>query len=354
MSEIHSPQIEVPQSKILLVDNDQRTLKLLKLRLENEGYSVSLAVDGQEGLVCFAQDRPELVMLDVNMPGMSGLTVLVKMKIKSPETPVIIMTAYGSEQVAVDAMKKGASDYLTKPFNTKEVCQVIKENIERSRIMISRNQLLEMLRSSSAELIGQISELERSNKELIDSIRTKSDILAKLETTNLKLKELSIRDGLTRLYNHVYFQERLNEEFTRSQRYNSALSFVMVDIDNFKEFNDRFGHQQGDSILVKVSQILMVSIRGIDFAARYGGEEFALILPNIDIKGAKLLSERLRNKVENYFSLEGEVDRPVTISQGVSGIPSGKIKNKTDLIKAADSALYKAKRQGKNRVMVAD
>lgn len=340
--------------KILLVDNDLRTLKLLTMRLENEGYNILTANDGQEGLALFAQNKPDLVMLDVNMPGMSGLTVLVKLKIKSPETPVIIMTAYGSEQIAVDAMKKGANDYLTKPFNTKEVCQVIKENVERSRIMISRNQLLEMLRSSSSELIGQINELERSNRELIDSIRTKSDILSKLETANMKLKELSIRDGLTKLYNHVYFQERLTEEFTRSQRYNSVLSFIMADIDNFKAFNDTYGHQQGDSILVKVSQILMASIRGIDFAARYGGEEFALILPNIDRSGAHLLAERLRNKVENYFSLEGEIPLKVTISQGVASIPHSNISTKTDLIKAADAALYKAKRQGKNKVILAE
>lgn len=341
------------QGTVLLVDNDLRTLKLLTMRLGSEGYNIITAEDGQEGLAEFSQNRPDLVMLDVNMPGMSGLTVLVKMKIKSPEIPVIIMTAYGSEQIAVEAMKKGANDYLTKPFNTKEVCQVIKENVERSRIMISRNQLLEMLRSNSSELIGQIDELERSNRDLIESIRSKSDILARLETANLKLKELSIRDGLTKLYNHVFFQERLAEEFVRSQRYNAALSFVMVDIDNFKDFNDRFGHQQGDSILVKISQILMVSIRGIDFAARYGGEEFALILPNIDRNGAHLLAERLRTKVENYFSLEGEVPLPVTISQGVASFPHPQIKSKTDLIKAADSALYQAKRKGKNLVVVA-
>ncbi len=346
-------ETSVSGANILLVDNDLRTLKLLTMRLENEGYKIITAHDGHEGLDLFNQNKPDLVMLDVNMPGISGLTVLVKMKIKSPETPVIIMTAYGSEQVAVDAMKKGADDYLTKPFNTKEVCQVIKENIERSRIMISRNQLLEMLRSSSSELIDQIDELERSNKELIDSIRTKSDILAKLESTNLKLKELSIRDGLTKLYNHVYFQERLTEEFNRCQRYRSILSFVMVDIDNFKDFNDSYGHQQGDSILVKISQILMVSIRGIDFAARYGGEEFALILPNIDQQGAQLLAERLRTKVENYFSLEGEVPLKVTISQGVATVPHPNIKTKTDLIKAADAALYQAKRKGKNRVIMA-
>jgi len=339
-------------SKILVVDNDPKTLKVLQLRLQNEGYQIIMAKDGPEALKRYKESQPDLVLVDVNMPGMSGLEVLKELKSEREELPVIVMTAYGSEEVAVDAMKRGANDYITKPFNSKEICQVIRENLERSLLMINRNRLLEELKASSGELVNRIEELERYNQELIESIRNKSKILAELESANLRLRELSIRDGLTKLYNHVYLQERLAEEFTRSQRYNSALSFVMADIDNFKKLNDTYGHQKGDEVLKKIAKLMMESIRGIDIAARYGGEEFVLILPQIDIEGAKMMAERLRKKVEIFFSNHNPGPLRVTISQGIASVPHPAIKTRSDLIQAADQALYEAKRKGKNRVEV--
>lgn len=355
-------------AKLLVVDNDPKTLKVLEMRLKNEGYEIALAKNGKQALQVFSEFEPDLVLVDVNMPGVSGLEVLAEIKLKIPELPVIVMTAFSSEEVAVDAVKKGANDYVTKPFNSKEICQVIKENIERSRMLKSRGQLLEKLKTSSSDLISKVNELEGYNRELINSIRAKSEILEDLEDTNLKLKELSTRDSLTNLYNHAYFQERLSEEFKRCQRYNKCLSFIMIDIDDFKDLNDTYGHQAGDSILIKLSNLLMESIRGIDIAARYGGEEFALILPKINAEGAKLLAERLRQHVEVYFddkknlpqNMRGllhkmkDIAAKVTISQGIATIPHAKIKTKADLIKAADNALYRAKRNGKNVVEVCD
>ncbi len=340
--------------KVLVVDNDPKTLKVLEMRLENEGYEIASAVDGKQALELFDKAEPDLVLVDVNMPGVSGLEVLAEIKEKIPEMPVVVMTAFSSEEVAVDAVKKGANDYVTKPFNSKEICQVVRENIERSRMLKNRGQLIEKLKASSNDLINKVKELEVYNQELIKSMNAKQDILGDLETTNRKLQELSIRDGLTNLYNHAYFQERLSEEFNRCQRYKGTLSFIMIDIDNFKQINDNFGHQIGDEVLVKVSNLLMESIRGIDIAARYGGEEFVLILPQIDAEGARQLAERLRQGVETSIRNVSNRTIKITISQGIAAIPNPRIKTKKDLIRVADGALYEVKRNGKNGVLVGE
>jgi diguanylate cyclase (GGDEF)-like protein len=342
------------RGKVLIVDNDPKTLKVLELRLKNEGYELALATNGKQAIQLFNEFAPDLVLVDVNMPGMSGLEVLSEIKLKIPEIPVVVMTAFSSEEVAVDAVKKGANDYVTKPFNSKEICQVVKENIERGRVWRERSQLLERLETTSNDLTGKVNELEKYNRELIESIKAKSGILSELEEANKKLRELSVRDGLTNLYNHAYFQERLSEEFNRCQRYDSPLSFIMLDIDNFKQINDRFGHQMGDTILIRLSHLLMESIRGIDIAARYGGEEFVLILPQIDAKGAKQMAERLRERVEACFTRMNRKLIKITISQGIASIPNPRINSKTDLIRAADNALYQAKQNGKNKVVASE
>ncbi len=340
--------------KVLVVDNDPKTLKVLEMRLRSEGYTIASAVDGKQALEVFDTANPDLVLVDVNMPGVSGLDVLAEIKLKIPEMPVVVMTAFSSEEVAVDAVRKGANDYVTKPFNSKEICQVVRENLERSRMLKNRGQLIQKLEASSTDLINKVKELEGYNRELINSMSAKSEILGDLETTNRKLRELYTRDGLTNLYNHAYFQERLSEEFSRCKRYNNVLSFVMIDIDNFKQINDNYGHLVGDEALKRVSNLLMESIRGIDIAARYGGEEFALILPQIGVKGAKQLAERLRHGVESSINNINNQPIKITISLGIATMPNPQIKTKKDLIKAADSALYKVKRNGKNGVLVSE
>jgi two-component system cell cycle response regulator len=128
----------------------------------------------------------------------------------------------------------------------------------------------------------------------------------------------------------------------------------MIDIDNFKQINDRFGHQTGDEILVKLANLLMESIRGIDIAARYGGEEFVLILPQVDVHSARQMAERLKQRVESYFANMEHQPLRITISQGIATIPHPRINSKADLIRAADKALYQAKRKGKNSVVVSE
>jgi len=175
---------------------------------------------------------------------------------------------------------------------------------------------------------------------------------AAVAINNAKLYELAITDGLTKLYIHRYFQARLEEEIVRARRYGSKLSLVMFDIDHFKSFNDTYGHQQGDIVLVEVAKLIKNTIRSnIDIAARYGGEEFAIVLPETDSEGARIFAERLRKTVEAHKVPGQKEYLQVTISLGVSTYPDH-AKERLLLIKKADDALYASKEGGRNRVTV--
>ena len=166
-----------------------------------------------------------------------------------------------------------------------------------------------------------------------------------------RTEKLAFTDPLTELYNHRFFQETLLQEFTRAQRYKKPLSLMIIDIDFFKKFNDTYGHLVGDKVLKHVSAIFKSSMREqIDTVARYGGEEFGVILPETSLEGAATFAERIRSKVEESFIPEGDKKLKVTLSIGVSCISVTKCTKTSDLIEAADQALYKAKAEGRNQV----
>lgn len=160
-----------------------------------------------------------------------------------------------------------------------------------------------------------------------------------------KIVEMSSIDSLTKLYNRSYFYVKIKEEFKRFKRYKTTFSLIILDIDNFKKVNDQFGHQKGDEILLKLGFILNKYKRELDICARYGGEEFALILPHTDSNEAKIISERIRKKIEHYF----KKDFKITISIGLSNCPESSTRIQT-LIKKTDEALYESKESGKNKI----
>lgn len=162
---------------------------------------------------------------------------------------------------------------------------------------------------------------------------------------------LSITDGLTKVYNHRHFHEVLENEWLRSQRYTIPLSLLMIDVDHFKNINDVYGHQLGDIVLTGIAREIVVNTRELDTVARYGGEEFAVILPQTDVEKAKIVGEKLREKVEEQHFHEQLKPREVTISVGVAAA-SSEMKTMKDFIAMADAALYAAKEQGRNRVVV--
>ncbi|MDN5280040.1 MAG: hypothetical protein PWR01_4005 [Clostridiales bacterium] len=171
---------------------------------------------------------------------------------------------------------------------------------------------------------------------------------AAMAVEHARLYELAITDGLTKLFIHRYFQARLEEELVRAKRYHTACSLILFDIDHFKKFNDTYGHQQGDIVLIEVAKLVKLTVRDtVDIPARYGGEEFAIILPETDAKGALLVAERLRKTIEAFDFPGQEQALKVTISLGVSTFPDH-ASEKSILIKKADMALYECKNRGRN------
>ncbi|MFH1539493.1 MAG: diguanylate cyclase [bacterium] len=185
---------------------------------------------------------------------------------------------------------------------------------------------------------------------LVKQICDHSSIVVENIRMHERIKEFAIADGLTGLYNHRYFQEQLEKEFSRARRYNLSLSLVMLDIDHFKDVNDSCGHQFGDTVLKAISGILRRSVRDIDLVGRYGGEEFVMILPETQKKNSRIVAERIRAKVEEQCFNSGSGERRITVSIGISGYPDDNIQTRLDLIAKADSALYDAKNKGRNRV----
>ena len=175
-----------------------------------------------------------------------------------------------------------------------------------------------------------------------------------LKKMNKKLRNMASRDGLTGLYNHKYFQDALNKELSRAIRYGRPFSLIMFDLDHFKKVNDTHGHRIGDTVLKKVGETTRKTVRVNDTVARYGGEEFVIILPETDLKGAAVLAERLRQKIKKMKIVESSKEIRITISLGVATyLPGDQITNRTQILDAADAALYHAKNNGRNRFSIA-
>ncbi len=209
----------------------------------------------------------------------------------------------------------------------------------------------ELLQKANIELSLLNMSYEQMNRELVGAKIELEKLTTELEEKNTYLEEIANLDGLTQIYNHRYFQESLDKEISRSVRQENELSLILTDIDNFKKFNDSYGHQAGDYVLKEVAQLCGKVIREYDLIARYGGEEFVFILPDTGEKDALIVAEKIREAIEHYsFEYDGDVCR-VTSSFGVAvfdgdGVPI----KKTELIERADKAMYAAKKKGRNRV----
>jgi len=188
---------------------------------------------------------------------------------------------------------------------------------------------------------------------LVFYIKRTEVALSKLNRLNARLRDQTIRDGLTGLYNHRHFQEMLHHEFLLGRRHNSDLACLMLDLDHFKEVNDTYGHPFGDHVLAGTATLILNETRITDTVARYGGEEFAILLPNTDQPGALAIAERIRDKAENYLHRQRDIARIVTISVGLATIATHQPEKPDQLLALADQALYEAKTAGRNRVMVA-
>ncbi len=269
------------------------------------------AADGISGLKVLIEDYPQIdvVLCDLEMPGIDGfkfLDIKHKTKAEFDEIPVIMLTSRGEIEKRIQGLDLGASDYLVKPFDDGEL-------LARVRVQLKIKQLQDQLRRK-----------------------------------NLDLERLSNTDVLTSLFNRRHFMDLFEKEFERAARYDAPLAFVMIDIDYFKKINDKLGHQVGDQILCQVASILQRGLRTGDVVGRYGGEEFALLLPQTTLEGAIAAAERYRRLVE---TTKAHPEASVTISLGVSWNRLQGIHSVDDLIRTADTALYEAKDQGRNKTV---
>ena len=212
----------------------------------------------------------------------------------------------------------------------------------------------EILQIANQELSQLNLNYEQMNRELTEARDKLEKLTIELSEKNALLEELANRDGLTKIFNHRYFQEYLDTEMSRATRYKTTLSLILIDIDHFKSFNDTYGHQVGDFVLKEVCNVSSELVRNSDLLARYGGEEFVIVLPETTIDNAKTVAEKLRKAIEDkrFFNEETKEDYKVTISLGIACFePDKKVLKKNHLIEYADKALYVAKKNGRNRTV---
>jgi len=300
---------------ILVADDDRVTREYVAGLLRGHGFRVTAVDNGQKALETARKDEVDLVVLDVIMEPISGIDACRMIKASTGQSakflPVLLLTARTDIDSRVEGLRIGADDYVCKPFDERE-------------------------------LLARVEGMLRI-KDMHEEVHRARD----------RLERLAIRDDLTGLYNYRYLQSRLSEEFKRSERYREPLSCAMLDIDHFKTFNDRFGHDVGDRVLKQVAERLVGAVREVDVVARYGGEEFLLVLPSTHLSGALTVADRVWRSVgEQEFDIGEGRTETITISLGVALYPSRGVGTRDALLKAADRALYRAKDDGRNRICV--
>ncbi|WP_291323494.1 diguanylate cyclase [Desulfonatronospira sp.] len=298
--------MDIEKSRILIVDDEKINLKFLADLLQ-EDYTAMLARDGRKALQLARQTpQPDLILLDVAMPGMTGFEVIKELKHddETKHIPIIFVTAMDSTEQEEEGLKLGAVDYITKPISP----PIVKMRVRNYLDMQHKYKLLE-------------------------------------QKANL--------DGLTEIPNRRFFEEVLGREWQRGKRNGSSLSVAMLDIDFFKQYNDHYGHQKGDIALQTVARNITYSLkRAPDYVGRYGGEEFVILMPETPLKPALIVAERIRSGIEGLKIPHAcsSVSLHLTVSIGVSTSNDYTESGPQVLIQRADQNMYKAKQSGRNQV----
>ena len=306
--------------KTLVIEDSKSSLNLLCKHIQKIGITPIPAETGRVGIDLFLKERPDLILLDIIMPDLDGYEVARQIRqLEAPGdwTPIIFLSSLNKDKDIEMGIAAGGDDYLLKPISEVVLAAKIRA---MQRIIQMRQSLLVLTR--------------------------------KLDAANQELKRLSSLDGLTGIANRRHFDEVLLREWRRAMRTGEELSIMMCDIDYFKQYNDTYGHQNGDECLRQIALTLTQTMdRGGDMLARYGGEEFIALLPGTSLSGAHFVAEQMRQAVSQMkISHSGTPFGHVTASFGIASAVAMPETNPQDIVGAADLALYKAKHAGRNRV----
>lgn len=300
-----------PTASIVIADDERLTREAVSSVLRARGFAVEAVSDGQAAVERVARGGVDLVLLDIVMPRLSGLEAcrLIKGMTSESFLPVLLLTVKTDNASRVEGLRIGADDYVCKPFDEREL-------IARVEAMLRIKRLHDHVVSARA-----------------------------------KLEQVSIHDELTGLHNYRYLHSRMHQEFKRAERYHEPLAAMVVDIDRLEGHNRAGGRARGDQLICAVAESLRRNVREMDVVARFGGDEFLVLLPSTHFAGSVTVAERIWQEMLEGPVLEGQ-RVPATLSIGVALFPSRDVRTKDQLLRAADSALLNAKREGKNRVCV--
>ena len=291
---------------ILIVDDDIAIRNSVSEYLKAINYNVKGVLNAAEALEALTSFDADVVLTDIMMRGMDGLELTSKIK-ESYDIDVMVMTGYSAEYSYENAVQAGASDFIFKPFRFEELDLRIKRVLREA-----------------------------------DSKKERTKLLKKLE-------KIAITDALTGLYNSRHFFAQIKSEVNRHFRYSRALSLLILDIDFFKNYNDTWGHLEGDKVLMGIGEIVNSCMRSMDTAYRYGGEEFTILLPETKLQKACVVGERIKDGIsDRVFEPEPGKKISITVSLGATELVRGE--DFKTFIERADKALYKSKDTGRNKL----
>ncbi len=317
--------------KVLLVDDSKVAIKAITGYLDDLGVQLLIAETGSAAIDLYRRERPDIILLDIILPDITGYEVakqVRKLQGRDDWTAIIFLSVMSKDDDLKRGIEAGGDDYLTKPVG---------------RVVLQAK-------------VAAMYRLVRMQRALVQLTEQLNQANEQLNLANMELHRVSMTDGLTGIPNRRVFDELLVREWRRCARLRKPVSVVMLDVDYFKKFNDRYGHQAGDECLKTVAKMISGAVpRASDLAARYGGEEFVLILSETDAEGARAVANRIREQVAGLkVANEDSPHRYVTLSCGISTVVPGDDIPVEKLVKSADNALYLAKTQGRNSVAYLD